>query len=333
MAARSPDYLREAMASHLAQRPARLALCVQLPPDAAAAQVDDATRLWNTPAVTVATITIAAQDFRTARAGPACRQHLVQSVALPDGPSPSRVSEPRSPPRLPRSLDAAPPQRGYAGERARWPDGLLIPAICQATSVLGEPVAAVIGQQLSHFYIIGPLGSGGMGDVYEAQDLRLPRSVALKVLKPSTARESGGGAPIRPRSAARRVSESSEYLHDPRHRRSRRSVVHRHGTAPGREPQAAAACGTGCRSRRLLDIAIDVARALSSAHLADIIHRDITPGNIFITDSGVTKLLDFGLAKALAVDEGDGDASSADPVTEIGIVPGTVHYLSPEQLL
>jgi hypothetical protein len=63
-AARTPDYLREAMASHLAQRQARLALCVQLPPDPAAAHVDDATRSWDTPLVTVATITIPAQDFR-----------------------------------------------------------------------------------------------------------------------------------------------------------------------------------------------------------------------------------------------------------------------------
>lgn len=84
----------------------------------------------------------------------------------------------------------------------------------------------------------------------------------------------------------------------------------------------------------VLDIAMDVARALSSAHLADIIHRDITPGNIFLTSTGVTRLLDFGLAKAMVVDDGDADDSTVtEGVTDFGVVPGTAHYLSPEQLL
>jgi serine/threonine-protein kinase len=81
----------------------------------------------------------------------------------------------------------------------------------------------------------------------------------------------------------------------------------------------------------LLSIAADVVRALVSAHMAGIIHRDIAPGNIFITQSGTAKLLDFGLAKALQADESD--SLGGDGITDPGIVPGTVHYLAPEQLL
>ena len=186
----------------------------------------------------------------------------------------------------------------------------------------------MIGQQLSHFYIVGPLGSGGMGDVYEAQDLRLPRSVALKVLKPSML-----GNQVAVRRFAREARLAASLNHP------NICTILDIGEADGlsfiaMELLQGESLKQRLRAGRLpfetvLDIATDVARALSSAHLADIIHRDITPGNIFLTDSGMTKLLDFGLAKALAVDEGDGDASSADPVTEIGIVPGTVHYLSP----
>jgi eukaryotic-like serine/threonine-protein kinase len=189
----------------------------------------------------------------------------------------------------------------------------------------------VIGQQLSHFYIVGPLGSGGMGDVYEAQDLRLPRSVALKVLKPSL---------VENRTAVRRFDREARLAASLNHPNI--CTILDIGEADGLSFIAMELLqGESLKQRlrlgpvpvtRLLDIAIHVARALTSAHLADIIHRDITPGNIFLTDTGITKLLDFGLAKTQLSDE-DADGSTTDGVTDLGIVPGTVHYLSPEQLL
>jgi eukaryotic-like serine/threonine-protein kinase len=188
----------------------------------------------------------------------------------------------------------------------------------------------VIGRQLSHFYIVGPLGSGGMGDVYEAQDLRLPRSVALKVLKPSLVENA---------TAVRRFGREARLAASLNHPNI--CTILDIGEADGLSFIAMELLqGESLKQRlrngpvpleTLLDIAVDVTRALSVAHLGDITHRDITPGNIFLTEGGVTKLLDFGLAKALVVD--DADAATSEAVTEIGIVPGTLHYLAPEQLL
>ncbi|MGC4084019.1 MAG: protein kinase [Vicinamibacterales bacterium] len=190
----------------------------------------------------------------------------------------------------------------------------------------------MIGRQLSHFYIVGPLGSGGMGDVYEAQDLRLPRSVALKVLKPSL---------LENRTAQRRFDREARLAASLNHPNI--CTILDIGEADGLSFMAMELLqGESLKQRlrngpmplgQLLDVAIDVAGALTVAHLADIIHRDITPGNIFVTTSGVTKLLDFGLAKALVVDDEEADGATTDGVTDFGVVPGTVHYLSPEQLL
>ncbi len=171
-----------------------------------------------------------------------------------------------------------------------------------------------------------------MGDVYEAQDLRLPRSVALKVLKPSM---------VENPTAVRRFAREARLAASLNHPNI--CTILDVGEVDGTAFMAMELLeGESLKQRlrlgplpldQLTGIALDVARALSVAHLADIIHRDITPGNIFITTTGVTKLLDFGLAKALVVDDGDADAESTDAVTDVGIVPGTVHYLSPEQLL
>ncbi len=187
----------------------------------------------------------------------------------------------------------------------------------------------MIGRQLAHFYIVGRLGSGGMGDVYEAQDLRLPRAIALKVLKPSL---------VENRTAVRRFAREARLAASLNHPNI--CTILDVGESDGLSFIAMELLqGESLKQRLrngplpldgLVSIATDVAHALASAHLADIIHRDITPGNIFMTESGVTKLLDFGLAKALAPDE---ELAASDGVTDLGVIAGTVHYLAPEQLL
>lgn len=188
----------------------------------------------------------------------------------------------------------------------------------------------VVGRLLSHFYVIAPLGSGGMGDVYEAQDMRLPRSVALKVLKPSLAEN---------QSAVRRFAREARLAASLNHPNI--CTILDVGEAEGTSFIAMELLQGDSLKQRLrhgavpldvlLPVALDVARALASAHLADIIHRDITPGNIFITAAGPAKLLDFGLAKAVVVE--DAEDGTQESVTDAGVIPGTVHYLSPEQLL
>ncbi|MGE3957333.1 MAG: protein kinase [Vicinamibacterales bacterium] len=190
----------------------------------------------------------------------------------------------------------------------------------------------MIGRQLSHFYIVGPLGSGGMGDVYEAQDLRLPRSVALKVLKPSL---------VENRTAQRRFDREARLAASLNHPNI--CTILDVGQTDGLAFIAMELLqGESLKQRlrngpvpvaQLLEVASDVARGLAVAHLAGIIHRDITPGNIFLTENGPAKLLDFGLAKALVADDDEADGGTTEGVTDLGVVPGTVHYLSPEQLL
>lgn len=169
-----------------------------------------------------------------------------------------------------------------------------------------------------------------MGDVYEAQDLRLPRSVALKVLKPSM---------LENRTAVRRFDREARLAASLNHPNI--CTILDIGEADGLSFIAMELLdgeSLKMRLRRgpiavsaLLPIAIDVVRGLAAAHLAEIVHRDIAPGNIFITASGTAKLLDFGLAKMSVAEDFDGCTSEG--VTESGVIPGTVQYLSPEQLL
>ncbi len=184
----------------------------------------------------------------------------------------------------------------------------------------------MIGRHLGHFYVIRNLGGGGMGVVYEAQDTRLPRSVALKFLKPALAKDLA--AVRRFRREARLAStlnhpnictvldvlegDGSPFI----------AMELLHGTTV-RERLAR----SPMTPRELMLVALQAVDALAAAHEQSILHRDITPGNIFLTDDGVAKLLDFGLAKSFAAGD-DGDVQS--DLTQPGALVGTIHYMAPE---
>jgi eukaryotic-like serine/threonine-protein kinase len=187
----------------------------------------------------------------------------------------------------------------------------------------------VIGQNISHFYIVGRLGSGGMGDVYEAQDMRLPRAVAVKFLKPAlnqsaTAvkrfrREAWLAASLNHPNICTilDVGETDDGFFIAMELLQGETLKQRlrHGPLPIED---------------VLDIATDVTRALMVAHDAGIVHRDLSPGNVFVTTQKTAKLLDFGLAKLVPSED---DSHVTESLTRGGDVPGTLHHLAPEQLL
>ncbi len=195
--------------------------------------------------------------------------------------------------------------------------------------VAGRRGLLVIGRQISHFYIIRTLGSGGMGVVYEAQDTRLPRSVAIKVLKEELSKNV---------EAIRRFKREARLAASLNHPNICTILE-----VSEDESQSFIAMelleGTSLRSRLLtgplsleeiVAITSQVADALGAAHDQGIIHRDITPNNIFLTTGGLVKLLDFGLAKPFP--DASGDGRTTDDLTKFGVAPGTIHYMSPEQL-
>lgn len=173
------------------------------------------------------------------------------------------------------------------------------------------------GDRVRNFEILGVLGRGGMGVVYEARDVRLNRFAALKFL-PRTRHAAGGGAD-RLFAEARAASA----LDHPNI-----ATVYQVGESDGRAFIAMARHeGQTLRDRlrqgplsrgEALDVAIQVARALSAAHGTGIVHRDVKPGNIFLTASGAVKLLDFGIA---AVEHSGHELDGH----------GTLRYMSPEQ--
>lgn len=182
------------------------------------------------------------------------------------------------------------------------------------------------GQYLDERYqITASLGAGGMGTVYEAVEVELGRKVALKLVLPEN-RSSGEHL-----QRFRREAEALSKLH---HRNI--ITIFRYGISNG-TPYVAMELLDGESLQELLerqhslplpqaiDIATDVASALSAAHKQGILHRDIKPGNIFLCRDGATKLIDFGLCKQDI--EG---AQELQKLTQTGLLVGSVHYMSPE---
>lgn len=187
----------------------------------------------------------------------------------------------------------------------------------------------MIGRQISHFYIIRALGSGGMGVVYEAQDTRLPRSVAIKFLKPALSKDVG---------AIRRFKREARLASSLNHPNICTILDVEEGTGEsfiamellhGRSLKSRLSTGP-LPPGEIIEIIAQVADALAAAHNQGIIHRDIAPGNVFLTEGGLVKLVDFGLAKHFPTLTGD--PQTTDDLTATGAVAGTIHYMAPEQL-
>jgi serine/threonine protein kinase len=189
----------------------------------------------------------------------------------------------------------------------------------------------MIGQTVSHYRILGKLGGGGMGVVYEAEDLKLGRHVALKFIPENLTGD--------PKSLERftREARAASLLNHP-------NICTIHGIEDNDghpfivmeklegESLKQFISGHPVAIDKLLDISIQVADALAASHAKGIVHRDIKPANIFLTPSGQVKVLDFGLAKLVHNVGTDSDGVAADnSLTAVGVIPGTAVYMSPEQ--
>ncbi len=198
-------------------------------------------------------------------------------------------------------------------------------------------MALAPGTRLGHYEVLGPLGAGGMGEVYRARDPRLDRTVALKVLPGDLASD-----PERRERFEREARAASRLSHP------HICTIHDIGEQDG-QPYLVMELLKGRTLRELmqagklptadrLKIGAEVADALVAAHADGIVHRDITPANIFVTEHGEAKVLDFGLAKLQKADRqaalaSDAPTRVASDLTGLGTALGTLAYMSPEQAL
>jgi serine/threonine protein kinase/Tfp pilus assembly protein PilF len=194
-------------------------------------------------------------------------------------------------------------------------------------------MAPAAGTKLGRYEIRSQLGEGGMGEVYLAQDTRLDRKVALKILPPKLAEDKDR------MSRFVREAKFASALNHPNI-----ITIHEIGEIDGLhfiateyiegETLKTQLKRESLSLKSILEIALQVASALDAAHRAGIVHRDIKPDNIMVRYDGIVKVLDFGLVKLTAMDSSEVDREGETKMqvkTSVGVIMGTVAYMSPEQ--
>lgn len=187
------------------------------------------------------------------------------------------------------------------------------------------------GQTILHYRILEPIGKGGMGEVYKAEDLKLGRTVALKVLPASSSEN---------QNSKRRLLQEARAASALNHPNivTIYSIEEVEGFdflvmeyVEGETLKSVVERGA-LETSRLTDLGVQIAEGLSAAHAAGFIHRDIKPANVLVTPRGQAKILDFGLAKLVQVtDQNLSGENTMSRLTQAGMIVGTIAYMSPEQ--
>lgn len=187
----------------------------------------------------------------------------------------------------------------------------------------------MVGHKFGHFEIVEKLGAGGMGVVYRARDHRLERDVAVKVLSPGTLADPA---------AAKRFLKEAHALSSLNHPNI--ATVYHFDTQDGVDFLVMEyvtgvtldnkLMGGPLEEKQAVSFGLQLAEALGEAHQSGIIHSDLKPRNIMVTDKGRLKVLDFGLAKILATTR---DPAVTQTRSDFGVPAGTLPYMAPEQLL
>ena len=190
------------------------------------------------------------------------------------------------------------------------------------------------GQKLAHYQIVSQIGAGGMGEVYLANDLKLERRVAIKILPSQFTQD------VTQVRRFEREARAASALNNPNiitiHEIGNEGDLHFIATEfiEGQTLRQRIANG-GLTAQEVIAIAIQIAKALSSAHAAGIIHRDIKPENVMVRPDGLVKVLDLGLAKLSERELVASSTVQPAPLslqTDVGTLMGTASYLSPEQV-
>src|SRR6266850_2184377 len=187
---------------------------------------------------------------------------------------------------------------------------------------------------IAQYTIVSKIGEGGMGVVWRARDAKLGRDVAIKVLPASLSENTDRLNRFEQEARAAGALNHPNIL-----------VIHHIGIHDGApyivsellegETLRERMGGAALPQRKAIDYALQIAKGLAAAHAKGIVHRDIKPDNIFITDDGRVKILDFGLAKLTSATDGNQSQTEVPTRkvnTDPGTVMGTVGYISPEQL-
>jgi eukaryotic-like serine/threonine-protein kinase len=204
------------------------------------------------------------------------------------------------------------------------------PALDLGIRVLSQdPAVSLVGKTIKSYRIISPLGKGGMGEVYLAEDTRLGRRVALKFLSNELVGDEWAKRQLvkEAKAVASLDHQNICPVYGIEEEEDHRFIVMQY--VEGRTLSVLIR-ERSLKPQQILPVAQQIAGALAEAHQHGIVHRDIKPGNIIITPSGQAKVLDFGLAKLIRSEGVNDDAQSIPSRT--GILAGTISYMSPEQL-